>query len=230
MVVLTGDTHGEFERISEFCAEYDTSPEDILVILGDVGINYYLNDRDVQLKDELSQMPVTLLCIHGNHEERPCNIPGYEEKEWRGGIVLRQEEYPNILFAQDGEIYDFAGKKAIAIGGAYSVDKYVRLFGRAPWFDSEQPDEGIKAYVEAQLERAGWTVDYVFSHTVPLGFEPRETFIPNIDQSLVDKSTEKWLDTIEKRLYYERWYAGHFHVDWSLDRIRILFEDFLELD
>lgn len=230
MVVLTGDTHGDFERILEFCEEYDTTTKDIIIILGDVGINYHLDGRDAQLKDELKELPITLFCIHGNHEERPCNIQGYEEKQWHGGTVLYEEDYPNILFAQDAEIYDFEGKKAVVIGGAYSVDKYYRLSGGAPWFDSEQPDEWIKAYVEAQLERVKWNVDYVFSHTVPLSFEPRESFLPNIDQNTVDKSTEKWLDTIENRLNYENWYAGHFHVDWNLDRVRILYEDFLELE
>jgi 3-oxoacid CoA-transferase subunit A len=230
MIVLTGDTHGEFERIFDFCEAYDTSAEDILVILGDAGINYHLNEQDTQLKEELGQLPVTLFCIHGNHEERPGNLPNYEEKEWHGGIVLYEEDYPNILFAQDGEIYDFEGKKAIVIGGAYSVDKYIRLSGGVPWFCSEQPDEGIKEYVEAQLERVNWKVDYVFSHTVPSTFEPQWSFIPNIDQSRVDKSTEKWLSAIEKRLDYERWYAGHFHVEWNPDRVRILFQEFLELD
>ncbi len=230
MVVLTGDTHGDFERIFEFCEEYDTTTKDIMVILGDAGINYHLDGRDAQLKDELEELPLTLFCIHGNHEERPSNIPSYKEKQWQGGAVLYEEDYPNILFAQDGEIYDFAGKKAIAIGGAYSVDKYYRLSGGAPWFDSEQPDEWIKDYVEAQLERAKWNVDYVLSHTVPLSFEPKEAFLPNIDSSTVDKSTEKWLDAIESRLHYENWYAGHYHVDWNMDRVRILYEDLLELE
>ena len=230
MVVLTGDTHGDFERIFEFCEEYDTTTKDIMIILGDAGINYHLDGRDAQLKDELEELPLTLFCIHGNHEERPCNIPGYEEKQWHGGTVLYEEDYPNILFAQDGEIYNFAGKKAIVIGGAYSVDKYYRVSGGAPWFESEQPDEWIKDYVEVQLERAKWNVDYVFSHTVPLSFEPQEAFLPNIDRSTVDKSTERWLDTIEDRLNYENWYAGHFHVDWNLDKVRILYEDFLELE
>ena len=111
-------------------------------------------------------------------------------------IVLYEPVYPNILFAQDGEIYEFAGKKAIVIGGAYSIDKYYRLSGGGPWFESEQPDEWIKAYVEAQLKKVKWEIDYVFSHTVPLSYEPREAFLPNIDEGTVDKSTEKWLETI----------------------------------
>jgi len=230
MVVLTGDTHGNFDRIYEFCEEYETTRKDIMIILGDAGINYHLDYRDERLKEELAHLPVTLLCIHGNHEERPCNIPDYVEKQWHGGAVFHEEDYPNVLFAQDGELYDFEGKKAIVIGGAYSVDKYKRLAIGAPWFDSEQPDEAIKAYVEAQLEKENWNIDYVLSHTVPLSFEPKDAFLLNIDSSTVDKSTEKWLDTIENRLHYENWYAGHFHVDWNMDKVQILYEDFLELE
>lgn len=229
MIMLTGDTHGWFGRIYEFCEEHNTTKEDILIILGDAGINYYLSDRDHRIKGELTQLPITLFCIHGNHEERPCNISGYKEKEWHGGMISYEENYPNIIFAQDGEIYDFDGKKAIVIGGAYSVDKLYRLSVKAPWFESEQPDAEIKSKVEERLKKEHWKVDYVLSHTTPLSFEPREAFLSNIDQSKVDKSTEVWLEKIECRLAYERWYAGHFHVNWNLDSVQILFEGYLEL-
>lgn len=35
MVAITGDTHGDFERISHFCHELETTMEDIMVILGE---------------------------------------------------------------------------------------------------------------------------------------------------------------------------------------------------
>ena len=230
MLVLTGDTHRMFERIFGFSEEYETITEDIIVILGDAGINYYLDSSDEQLKEELSGLNATLLLIHGNHEERPCNIKNYEGMRWHGGIVYYEEEYPNLLFATDGEIYDFSGKKAIVIGGAYSVDKNYRLSGGMPWFDSEQPDDYIKSFVESQLENVDWKVDYVFSHTVPLSYMPREAFLPNINSDLVDNSTEEWLETIEKKLNYESWFAGHFHVNLNMDRVHILFDDYLELN
>jgi len=81
----------------------------------------------------LEQLPITLFCIHGNHEERPYEIDTYEEMEWHGGMVYVEEEYPSLLFARDGEVYDFEGKKAIAIGGAYSVDKHYRLRNGLQW-------------------------------------------------------------------------------------------------
>ena len=51
MVFLTGDTHGEFGRIEEFCAECGTSTDDVMVILGDAGINFYRDKRDDELKE-----------------------------------------------------------------------------------------------------------------------------------------------------------------------------------
>ena len=227
-VYLTGDTHRDFDRIFEFCEEYETTEDDILVILGDAGINYYCDYRDTELKSELTKLSITLLCIHGNHEERPFEL-GYDEMEWRGGVVYYEESFLNLLFAKDGEIYDFDGKKAIAIGGAYSVDKYYRLSHGMAWFDTEQPSDEIKEYVEAQLDKCDWTIDYVFSHTVPVECEPVWAFIPGLDQSTVDKSTELWLQKIAENLEFEGWYAGHYHVESQEGSVRIMFNDYEEL-
>ena len=69
----------------------------------------------------------------------------------------------------------------------------------------------------------------MLSHTTPLKYEPTEEFLESVDQSTVDSSTEEWLDVIEDRLSYERWYCGHFHFDQKDGRVTILFEDFEEL-
>lgn len=230
MVYITGDTHREFDRIEEFCNEYETTGNDILIILGDVGINYFLDESDDEIKEELTKFPITLFCIHGNHEERPYLISTYFEKMWHGGLVYYEEEYPNIIFAADGEIYDFDGNKAIAIGGAYSLDKNRRLVAKAPWFESEQPDERIKEYVVYKLEEAGRRVDFVLSHTGPLKYLPKDVFLPGYDQSSIDRSTEKWLDSIEDNLDYDLWYFGHFHCDRIVGKAVILFDSIEELE
>ena len=66
-------------------------------------------------------------------------------------------------------------------------------------------------------------VDVVFSHTCPFKYIPTECFLPGIDQSKVDNSTEQWLDTIEDALDYEAWYMGHWHIDKRIDRMHFLF-------
>jgi len=230
MVAVTGDCHRSFRRIGAFCDKFNTSPADVLIILGDAGINYYGGQKDLALKRELFKyLPITLLCVHGNHERRPESIGSYEEMTWHGGMVFVEPQFPNLLFAKCGEIYDIAGKKCIAIGGAYSVDKPLRLANNLHWFADEQPSSKIRARVEQQLEAANWQVDVVLSHICPLKYEPRETFLKDIDQSGVDKSTEIWLDSIEDRLSYEKWLCAHFHMSKVIDRVRFLFEDFIIL-
>ncbi len=228
-IYITGDTHRDFDRVRSFCEKTGTTKDDIMIILGDAGINYYLFGYDASLKAELETLPITLFCIHGNHEECPRNIPSYKESEWHGGIVYTEPEYPSLIFAKDGEIYDFCGQKYIVLGGAYSVDKYIRQLRGYQWFESEQPDDEIKAYAESRLEKAGWRVDGVLSHTVPLEYLPLQALLTDIDQSRVDHSTEEWLGEIEKKLTYKYWYAGHFHVDCTSGPIKLMFGSIEEL-
>lgn len=229
MIYLTGDTHGRFERIGAFCDSIQTCRDDILIILGDAGINFHAGIFDMLCKEYLAKLPITLLCIHGNHERRPESLPYYGEQEWHGGVVYVEARYPNILFAKDGEVYDLDGRKAIAIGGAYSIDKAWRIECQSWWAD-EQPSPEIKARVESTLDRLGWKVDIVLSHTTPLKYEPVEVFLAGIDQARVDKSTEKWLNCIEERLEYTKWYCGHYHTEKKIDRLQIMFKDYAALE
>ena len=141
-----------------------------------------------------------------------------------------EPDFPNIRFAKDGEIYEIARKRCIVIGGAYSVDKPYRLEQNWGWWPDEQPSPVIKGRVEQRLEAENWTVDAVLSHTCPLKYEPVETFLKGIDQSGVDKSTEEWLDSIENRLTYSRWYCGHYHTSKTIDRLRFMFTDIREFE
>lgn len=230
MIYITGDTHGDFTRMFQFCSLVHPSPEDVVIVLGDVGLNYYNDSRDKKNKYRLcDKYPVTFFCIHGNHEMRPwetkCN---YKEKEFCGGVVYYEEEFPTILFAKDGEIYSFPTvngvKSCLVIGGAYSVDKFYRLARGYNWFASEQPSEEIKQRVGDHLAEVGNKVDVVLSHTCPLKYEPVEVFLSFIDQSTVDKSTEEWLDEIENSLDYQKWYCGHYHTEKVIDKIKFMYE------
>ena len=228
MIYITGDTHGSFERVENFCQRFNTKNDDIMIILGDAGINFSGPRYDRLKKRQLEELPITIFAIHGNHEQRPFTIESYKEQVWNGGIVYYEEEFPSILFAKDGEVYNLNGLKTIVMGGAYSIDKAYRLAYGYGWWEDEQPSDEIKKYVEEQLEREAWDVDVVLSHTTPLKYEPVEVFMSGVDQSKVDKSTENWLDKIEDRLSYKKWYCGHYHTEKKIDNLEIMFENFDE--
>ena len=80
MIYITGDKHGDFSEVYAFCCKNKTTRDDLMIVLGDAGINYYANEQDIYLKNSLLQYPMTFFCIHGNHEERPENIEGYKTK------------------------------------------------------------------------------------------------------------------------------------------------------
>lgn len=223
MIYITGDKHADFKDVFYFCYANKTTIKDTLIVLGDAGINYYTNEKDYMLKNSLLQYPITFFCIHGNHEERPENIKSYKTKEFHNGIVYYEEDYPNILFAKDGEVYDFNNHKVLVIGGAYSVDKHFRLAMGYNWYESEQPNEKIKIKVKNTLKKLNNKVDIILSHTCPYKYLPREMFLAGIDQSTVDYSTEYFLDEIEESTNYNLWYCGHYHTDKRVDRIIFMF-------
>lgn len=227
MIYITGDIHGEVLRVEEAVEKFNIGSEDIIVLLGDVGMNYYGNNRgDKHRKKRMNKLGVPIFCIHGNHEMRPGTIVTYREMEWHGGTVYVEDEYPNLLFAKDGDAYDMDGKKVIVIGGAYSVDKWYRLQCGLSWFPDEQPSEAIKASVEQKLEELNWKVDAVLTHTCPERYIPGEAFLSSVNQATVDNGTEQWLDTIAERLDYRAWFCGHWHINKRIDKMHFLFDGF----
>lgn len=165
---------------------------------------------------------------------RPESIPSYKTYESLGGCqcdpFYMEPEFPNIAFGMDGGVYEFYGMKCLVIGGAYSVDKYYRLRHGRRWFADEQPSQETKDRVESKIAQLDNRVDVVLTHTCPGKYIPTEMFLPGIDQSTVDTSTEEWLDKIEDTLDYKLWLCGHYHTDKSIDKMRFMLNDIVCLE
>lgn len=217
MIYITGDMHREFYGLHDI----EKNKDNMLIILGDVGINYYLDEEDKILKERLNSYNIKLFCVQGNHEERPENISTYKEVDMFGGKVFIEEEYPNLIFAKNGELYDIDNKKVLVIGGAYSVDKNYRITYGHPWFKDEQLSK--KEMDNILNKYKGQHIDIVLSHICPLKYEPTEVFMKGIDQSDVDKSMEKFLDEVEESIDYDKWYCGHYHTEKQIGKLEFMF-------
>lgn len=193
----------------------------MLIVLGDVGINYYLNEEDKNYKEYLKKLNLKLFYVRGNHEERPENISTYKEVEMFGGKVFIEEEYPNLIFAKDVETYNIDGKKILVIGGAYSVDKQYRLLHGYKWFKDEQLTKEEMVTILDKVK--GKHFDIVLTHTCPYKYEPRKVFMQGLDQSKVDKSMEHFLDKVEENINYDKWYCGHYHTEKQVDKLDFMF-------
>lgn len=218
MIYITGDTHREFNRLNGL----DIKKNDMLIILGDSCINYYLNKEDERLKRYLNSFKYKFFIVRGNHEERPENISTYKEVDMFGGKVYMESAFKNLIFAKDGEVYNIDDKKVLVLGGAYSVDKYYRILYRYEWFKDEQLNDTEKKNILEKVK--GKHFDVVLSHTSPLKYEATEAFVLNIDQSTVDKSMEEFLDKVEESIDYDKWYCGHYHIEKQIDKMEFMFE------
>ena len=239
---ITGDKHRHFDRVKEFCREMNTRRKDVLIILGDAGFNYYDDKRDDDLKKEISALNITLFCLHGNKENRPQNVGTYGIRSFCGGKVYYEPKYPNIYFAIDGEIYTFEGKKYMVVGGAHSVDKMRCLEEGSPFWYDEMPDDAVKATVELNLQNEANKIYGMMTHTCPIDYLPTEMFMSTRQNASIkrkprkakskklfkpdiDRSTEIWLGELEKKLDYEVWFCGHYHVDKQIDKIQMMWRD-----
>ena len=70
MIYFTGDIHGAVDGIADFVNKIHPTMEDVIVLLGDVGANYYKGRRDNLVKSFLNYAGTVFLCVHGNHEMR----------------------------------------------------------------------------------------------------------------------------------------------------------------
>ena len=207
---------------------HETSKKDLLIILGDCGINYFGGSRDTELKESICRNEITLFCIRGNHEMRPVDVQGMVEIDYCGARAYIEYKYPNIIYAKDGEIYNINGRKFLTIGGAYSVDKWYRIEMGRGWFSNEQ----LSKYERAQiLEKiTGQEVDFILTHTCPLQFQPTELFIQGIDESTIDKEMEIWLTEVEEKVTYGNWVFAHYHADKEIrPGVQMLYNNIIEL-
>ena len=238
-IYITGDKHGLFSEVIWQVKSGRIKENDILIVLGDSGLNYFEDWRDEQLKRKLNKLGITFLIVRGNHEARPTGDEvNIETSEYKGKFIV-EADYPHILYMIDGEEYLLAkenGKLATAlvIGGAYSVDKFYRLrqqeLGHADykWFPDEQLTKEEQDEIYAKIQKCHY--DYVLTHTCPYNMRPTDMFLPSIDQSSVDESMEKFLQKVHDSISFNRWYIGHWHTDRCINCFRFMFHDIMLLD
>lgn len=219
------DIHGSYTPIENFWRRNKdnidfSSKTDCLILLGDVGTNYFLNYRDQKFKEKLLKYPFTYFCIRGNHEQRPSLLAQIDIEKWTmekffENDVYVEKKYPEIKYALDEvAIYNILGEnfsyKTLVLPGAYSVDKYYRLANNWNWFETEQLS--TKEMEKGRdLIKNNNNFDLVLSHTCPIAYEPTDLFLSVVDQSTVDKTMERYLGEIEYNITYKIWLWGHYH-------------------
>lgn len=236
---VTGDTHGDFSR---FYKLNEAVPEDEVwgvIILGDAGLNFWLNKRDKKNKyricDKYSKL--RFYCVRGNHEARPEDIEGmaemFDKDMWNW--VYYEPQYPNIRYLKDGVEYLIGGKySALVCGGSYSIDKWYRLERQSMgyysgWFANEQLSKEEMENIIKTFKNKSF--DLILAHTCPLSYQPTDLFLSFIDQSKVDNSMELWFEDLIQQIEFNKFLFGHYHQDRIInEKARMFYSDIINLE
>lgn len=214
MIYITGDIHGDIQTFKDVMGRVTCKLENTLIVLGDLGVNYYLNKIDKKFKKIISEYNINLFVIRGNHDANPANLNYMKEIKKYENIGYIEEEYPNIFYAKNGEVYNIENNTFLVLGGAYSVDKWYRLEKGYKWFADEQMTEEEKQnFWNKNITK----VDTILSHTCPYANRPIHLFLTQIDQSSVDNSMENFLDEVKLKVEYKNWFFGHYHADEKVE-------------
>ncbi len=214
MIYITGDTHGIIDRICGNDALSALGEGDCLIICGDFGfvfamkgtMSFFEEYEDIR---RIEALPYTVLFVDGNHENFD-RLNAYPVEEWNGGKVHRIGK--NILHLMRGQVFEIEGKRIFTMGGAHSIDKYIRTEGIS-WWSDEIPNENELAEARESLAKYGNKVDCVITHTAPSNYAAALGF----DISDDERPLAELLDFVLESVSFKRWYFGHFHTDRRLD-------------
>ncbi len=224
-MLITGDTHSEWSRFGFFAGRdgRELTERDYAVITGDFGFLFYAPgsphyvEQQKQL-DEMEKFPYTILFVDGNHENFDL-LNALPVEEWKGGKVHRVRR--NVLHLMRGQVYDIDGVRVFAMGGAYSVDKYMRSEGFS-WWRAELPTAADYKEATANLERVGKKVDIILTHTAPREIIRRMGKEPDLH----DMELTGFLEWIMYEVEFKQWFFGHWHTDAAVtDKVRAVYFD-----
>jgi len=221
MIWITGDTHGEQSRFLEILSQ--TKRGDTLIVCGDCGLLFHNNVTEYAFLNRLAKEPITVCFCDGNHENFHA-IASYSEEAWNGGRVHRIRD--NVLHLMRGQVFTIEGKRIFTMGGAYSIDRYMRR-ENVSWWKEELPTSEEYREAAENLKANGFCVDYIVSHTAPREIIRRMGENPDFAR---DAELTGFLEWVMYETRYESWFFGHWHRDEQIDgKHRAVFLDLIPL-
>lgn len=230
MIYIIGDLHGNRQRLQDAIDSFenlDFGPN-IVICAGDVGLEYgneYMVRKyaknEKKMKKMMQNSGYIWIIMRGNHDN--CYYKDHVGQEGWVDVdhtLLYEAEFPHIFYIKDeGGVYMIEGLSFLMIPGAYSVDKYYRLEQGLSWNPDEQLTYDEENKLLDQLAKYSYNVDYIVTHTYPLGIENKVKylFMNKVSQDQVDKQMERFLEMIDQTVDYKHWYFGHLHDDKEID-------------
>lgn len=204
---ITGDPHRAKERFTDpACGIAGVLGfGDAVIVCGDFQFLFdQEQEKEETVLDELADLPFEIWFCDGNHENF-LKLNAYPKEQWNGGWIHRIR--PNIIHLMRGQVYELYGRTFFVMGGGHSFGENPPLIPEKTWWPEETPSKEECAEGWNQLERYGYQVDYIITHTPP--GETMRLAAPDYEADRLSA----YLDQVQKKVYYRHWYFGHLHQD-----------------
>lgn len=232
-VYVTGDCHGiaGLLKIEDFAKQHpELDKSDVMIVTGDWGViwNPEENDHERELLKWAEMLPFSLFVVLGSHEnyDRIEKLPVFT---LYGGPVWQDPRYPQVVYAQSGNVYTINGKTFFCFNGGLSFDKEYRE-ERKTWWPQELPtDEQMNHGLDA-LAAANNAIDYVVTHDCPLTglkYLPHSHRHEKYDNYI--SQLNHYLEKVFGTVSFKKWYCGRFHCDSGDMKITFMFETIKEI-
>lgn len=223
MVYLTGDIHGNLDCYREKLFR-KLGPEDVVIVLGDFGYSWNIQERESFEKLNLSCKIISILGNHENYSfiyECPIeNILG----------AKCYKIFSNCYHVKNGEILILENLNFFCFGGALSIDKGRRVV-YSSWWPEEIPSYEDYENAIANLESYNYKIDFFLAHTCPTEVRDR-LFKYSLK---VTDPTEKMISQLEFEIRNHnkdsyRYFFGHHHSCISDGKYTCLFQQVMKLE
>lgn len=209
MVYVTGDMHGQLERLYD--REFRKLKKgDVLIVCGDFGYIFNGSPEEKQVINYLSKRKFITAFVEGTHDNMEV-INRARVTVWKGGKVHRIKG--NVLHLMRGQIFDIEGFRFFTFGGGESIDKDMRVEAGNWWREEEatplEMAEGVRA-----LEEINGMVDYIITHEPPSLVKSAML----LRRGAADRVSKLngYFEEIGKFCKFKNWYFGSLHEDRAI--------------
>lgn len=206
MVFITGDTHGDPERLSKSALK-ELAPSDTLIVCGDFGFVWDNSKAEQKILKSFSKRKYNICFIDGTHENFEI-LNGYPVTAWKGGKVHRISD--NIFHLMRGQIFTIDGLRIFTMGGGESPDLDYRIEEKT-WLKEETPSKAELLEAANNLENVNCKIDVILTHE-PSGII--KDFLKLGDNEPIHvTSLNAYFDELSKCAEFDRWFFGSLHLD-----------------
>ncbi len=218
-IILTGDLHGGFARLTTFNEfNKDLTKEDVVIVLGDFGVIWKDAERTKEILEIMGQrFNFTLAFVDGNHENFELIREMEEISYWNNGYIGKLPG--GIIHLLRGEIYNIADKKVGVCGGANSVDLWHRKEHESWWKEEDITQVDLNNFKQNLAHKTDNNkIDLMLTHTCPAAILPQVALYSVANGTNVPvRNCEAKLEEINQLANIDKWFFGHWHIDMRFD-------------